>query len=149
MFTAAAAYMLLESEPEALGLLRYVLWIALVACPALAFDALERLLRHAPTILATDEGLVFRSILGVSDPIPWPRIAEFRSVIMGKRPFLAVYLHDPVAVFAGMRLATRLMHARSHSPGVPNFTFRAIQIGVPPSEAAEALEKLRRQRAGR
>jgi hypothetical protein len=38
------------------------------------------------------------------------------------------------------------MHARSHAPGVPNITFRAIHLGVTPAEAAEVLERLRKQR---
>lgn len=149
MFTGAAAWMLLALEPgaQAATLVRLALWAALVLCPVFAADTLARLIRHTPTIVATDRGLVFRTILGFSAPLPWAEIAGFRAVIMGKKPWLAIYLHDPLGSFGRMSLWTRLMLARSHSAGVPNITFRAIDLGVSPTEAAESLERLRAGRA--
>lgn len=148
MFTVAAAYVLVSIDAGAAGMsfARIALWAALVLCPVLAADTLARIVRRTPTIVATEEGLVFRSLLGFSAPIPWAEIGGFRAVIMGKRPHLAIYLEDPVATFARMGAWTRLMHARSHAPGVPNITFRAIHLGVTPAEAAEVLERLRKQR---
>jgi hypothetical protein len=153
MFTAAAAHILLTIEPEEFragyGFGRIALWLALVLCPVLAVDTLARIIRRTPNVVATDQGLAFRSILGFSDPIPWPEIGGFRAVIMGKRPYLAVYLEAPVETFARMNFWTRMMHARSHAPGVPNIVFRSIQLGSTPDEAAEALEKVRKLQAAR
>jgi len=148
MFTIAAAWVLLSLDAGAEGATyaRLVLWAALVLCPVFAVDTLVRLIRHTPTIVATEQGLVFRSILGFSAPIPWAEIGGFRAVIMGKKPWLAIYLDNPLASFARMGLWTRLMHARSHSAGVPNIAFRAIDLGVSPAEAAEALERVRQGR---
>ena len=152
MFTAAAAQVLLTIGPEEFragyGFGRIALWVALVLCPVLAVDALARILRRTPNVVATDQGLAFRSILGFSDPIPWPEIGGFRAVIMSKRPHLAVYLEAPVETFGRMNFWTRMMHARSHAAGVPNIIFRAIQLGVTPEEAAEVLEGVRRKLDG-
>ena len=149
MFTGFAAYILLEAEPEALGLIRYAAWAAVVFCPVYAVDMAVRIVRRTPTVVATEQGLVLRSILGFSAPIPWAEIGEFRQVIMGKRPWLAVYLEDPRATFGRMDFGSRLMHARSHAAGVPNLTFRAIQLGVSPDEAAKELERIRKGRKAR
>jgi len=149
MFTAAAAHVLLTIGPDEFragyGFGRIALWLALVLCPVLAVDTLARILRRTPNVVATERGLAFRSILGFSDPIPWPEISGFRAVIMGKRPHLAVYLEAPVETFARMSFWTRMMHAKSHAAGVPNIIFRAIQLGVTPEEAAEVLETVRRK----
>ena len=143
MFTVFAAYLLLAAEPGSLGFFRYAIWAALVLCPVYAVDLLLRILRRTPTIVATDQGLVFRTILGFSAPIPWAQIGEFRSVIMGKKPWLAIYLEDPRATFEAMPLGPRLMLAKSHSPGVPNISFREISLGASPEEAAKVLERVR------
>jgi hypothetical protein len=147
MFFAAALWVMIEVGPQRLrteaGLWRLVLWAVLVGCPVLAADTLARILRRTPTVVAIEEGLVLRSILGFSPPIPWAEITEFRPVMMGKKPFLGIFLADPVASFARMDFATRLMHAKSHAAGVPNIAFRAIHLGVGPVGAAEELEAIR------
>ncbi len=150
MFMAAAVYVMIDIGPEALrkgsGLGRLVLWAVLVGCPVFAADALARIVRRTPTVVAVEEGLVLRSVLGFSAPIPWREIAGCRPVIMGKKPYLAIYLDDPVGTFARLGTWTRLMHAKSHAPGVPNIALRAIHLGVSPAEAAEVLERVRGER---
>jgi hypothetical protein len=147
MFFAAAVYAMLAIGPEELrngsGIGRLALWAALVGCPVFAADVLARILRRTPNVVATGEGLVFRSIAGFSEPIPWREISGFRSVIMGKKPYLAIYLDDPNGTFGRLGMWTRLMHAKSHAAGVPNIAFRAIHLGVSPAEAAEVLEGIR------
>ncbi len=150
MFMAAAVYVMVAIGPEELrkgsGFGRLVLWAVLVGCPVFAADVLARLVRRTPTVVAVEEGLVLRSVLGFSMPIPWREIGAFRPVIMGKKPYLAIYLDDPVGTFARLGTLTRLMHAKSHAAGVPNIVFRAIHLGVSPAEAAEVLERIRRER---
>ncbi len=150
MFMAAAVYVMIEIGPEQLrhevGLWRLALWAVLVGCPAYAADTLARLVRRTPNVVATGKGLVFRSVLGFSAPIPWREIGAFRPAIMGKKPYLAIYLDDPVGTFARLGTWTRLMHAKSHAAGVPNIVFRAIHLGVSPAEAAEVLERIRVER---
>lgn len=150
LFTVAAAYVLVTVEPEALAqastFMRLALWAVLVGCPVFAADTLARILRRTPTVVATVEGLVFRSIAGFSAPIPWGEIGAFRAVIMGKKPWLAIYLDDPVGTFSRMGTMTRLMHAKSHAAGTPNIAFRAISLGVSPAEAAAVLEGIREKR---
>ena len=119
MFTAFAAWLLLAAEPGDLGYIRYVIWAVLVLCPVYAVDMGVRILRRTPTIVATGEGLVLRTILGFARPIPWAEIGEFRAVIMGKKPWLAIYLEDPRATLGAMDLGPRLMLAKSHVAGVP------------------------------
>jgi hypothetical protein len=150
MFTAAGAYVLLAVEPEqiraALGVGefgRLALWAVLVLCPVFAVDALARIMRRTPNVVATGEGLAFRSIAGFSEPIPWREISGVRAVFISKKPYLAIYIDDPNGVFGRMGTWTRLMHAKSHAAGVPNITLRAIQLGVSPAEAAEVLEGIR------
>ena len=92
---------------------------------------------------------MLRSILGFAAPIPWSEIGAFRAVIMGKKPFLAIYLDDPVGTFARLGTGARLMLAKSHAVGVPNIALRAIHLGVTPAEAAEVLEGLRHQASSR
>lgn len=153
MFTAAAAHVLLTIGPEGFragyGFVRVALWVALVLCPVMAVDTLARILRRTPNVVATEQGLAFRSILGFSRPIPWSEIGGFREVIMGKRPHLAVYLEAPVDTLARMNFWTRMMHAKSHAAGVPNIVFRAIQLGVTPHEAAEVLESVRKRQVAK
>ena len=150
MFMVAAIYMMIAIGPEELrngsGFGRLALWAALVLCPVFAADTLARIVRRTPSVVATGEGLVFRSVLGFSAPIPWPEIAGFRPVIMGKKPYLAIYLDDPVRTFARLGVWTRLMHAKSHAAGVPNIVFREIHLGVSPAEAAAVLEGIRLER---
>lgn len=151
LFTAAAAYLLLATDAAELAqastFMRLALWAVLVLCPVFAADALARLMRRTPTVVATAEGLVLRSVLGFSAPIPWREIGGFRAMVMGKKPWLAIYLDDPVGTFSRLGTWTRLMHAKSHAAGVPNIAFRAIHLGVSPAEAAAVLEGIRRNRA--
>ncbi len=151
MFMAAAVYVVIAiGGPEKLrsevGLWRLVLWAALIGCPVFAADTLARIVRRVPTVVATGEGLVLRSVLGFCAPIPWAEIGAFCAVVMGKKPYLAIYLDDPVGTFARLGIGARLMHAKSHASGVPNITFRAIHLGVSPAEAAEVLEGIRQGR---
>ena len=150
MFMAAAIYVMIAVGPEALrneaGLWRLALWAVLILCPVFAADTLARIVKRTPTVVATDEGLVLRSVLGFCQPIPWAEIAGFRPVIVGKKPYLAIYLDDPVGSFARLGTWTRLMHDKSHAAGAPNIVFRAIHLGVSPGEAAAALERIGRER---
>jgi hypothetical protein len=150
MFMAAAVYAMIAIGPQQLraevGLWRLALWAVLIGCPIFAADTLARIIQRTPTVVATGEGMVFRSVLGFSAPIPWREISGFRPVIMGKKPYLAIYLDDPVRTFARLGVWTRLMHAKSHAAGVPNIVFRAIQLGVSPAEAAAVLEGIRLER---
>ncbi len=106
MFTVAAAGTLLTVDPEELRqgppFGRQALWVALVACPVFAADMLARLIRRTPNLVATKEGLVLRSILGFTPPIPWHRIAGFSPVVIGKKAFLGIYLDDPPETLAGL-----------------------------------------------
>jgi hypothetical protein len=149
LFTAAAAFVLLSLDPadleQASTFGRVALWAVLAGCPVFAADALARIVRRTPTVVATAEGLVLRSVLGFSAPIPWGEIGAIRAVIMGKKPWLAIYLDDPVGAFSRLGSVSRLMHAKSHAPGVPNIAFRAISLGVGPAEAAAVLEGIRRE----
>ncbi len=147
MFMAAAVYLMIAIGPQALrneaGLWRLALWAVLILCPVFAADELARIVRRTPNVVATEEGLVFRSVLGYSEPIPWREIGAFSPVIMSKKPYLAIYLDDPVGTFARLGILARLMHAKSHAAGVPNIVFRAIHLGVSPADAAEVLEGIR------
>jgi hypothetical protein len=150
MFTVAAAGTLLTVDAEALrqgpAFGRQALWVVLVACPVFAADMLARLVRRTPNLVATEEGLVLRSILGFTPPIPWRRIAAFSPVVIGKKAFLGIYLDDPRETLAGLGMGMRLMHVRSHAAAVPNITLRAHQLGANPVEAAEVLERIRVER---
>jgi len=150
LFTAAAAFVWLTVDPMVLAqastFIRLALRVVLVLCPVFAVDTLVRLVRRTPTVVATPEGLAFRSILGFSVPIPWCEIGAFRPVIMGKKPWLAIYLDDPAGTFSRLGTWTRLMHAKSHAAGVPNLAFRAISLGASPANAAAVLEGIRERR---
>jgi len=150
MFTVGAAGALLTADPEELSkgpaFARQALWVVLVLCPVFAADMAARIIRRTPNLVATGEGLVFRSILGFSPPIPWSEIANIGPVVMGKKLYLGIQLEDPIATFARFGTGMRLMHAKSHAPGVPNITFRAIHLGVSPVEAAELLEEIRQEK---
>ncbi len=150
MFTVAAAGTLLTVDAEALSqgpaFGRQALWVVLVACPVFAADMLARLVRRTPNLVATEEGVVLRSILGFTPPIPWRLIAAFSPVVIGKKAFLGIYLDDPPATLAGFGIGMRLMHVRSHAVAVPNITLRAHHLGANPVEAAEVLERIRVER---
>ena len=120
--------------------------MALVACPVFAADMLARVIRRTPNLVAPGEGLVLRSILGFTPPIPWNRIAAIGPVVIGKKAYLGIYLDDPPETLAGLGIGMRLMHVRSHAAGVPNITLRAIHLGANPLEAAEVLERIRVER---
>lgn len=147
VFAATAVVALLKLEPSAEGdwalPQRLALWAAIVFCPVYAWDALQRLRRGLPTLLATGEGLAFRSVLGITRPIPWDEIEAIGPVVMGKKMYLAVVLADPGRSLARFGTLERLMHVRSHAAGEPNITLRGIQLGTSVVEAARRLENLR------
>lgn len=147
LFTATAviALTMLEPVPEDDWALarRIGLWAAIVFCPAYAWDVWQRLRRKLPTLVAIEEGLVFRSILGFTPAIPWSEIEAIGPVVVGKKAYLAVFLADPRRSLAGLGNWQRLMHVRSHAAGEPNITLRGIQIGMNVAEAAKMLEEIR------
>jgi hypothetical protein len=147
MFAVAAAFVLLTVSPEQMagdsGLGRISLWLVVVFCPVYAVDTAARIIRRTPTVVATEEGLVFRSLAGFTEPIPWGEIEVIGPAVMGKKLYLAIQLKNPRASFARLGAWGRLVFAKSHAQGVPNITFRAIHLGVNPMEAAELLERIR------
>ena len=153
MFTVAAAGVLLTIEPEALSqaptLVRLGLWGSLVACPVVGVVIAVRLIRHTPTVVATAEGLVLRSTLGFTSPIPWREITAFRPVTIGRKPYLGIYLDNPRETLAGLGTWMQMMHVRSLKAGGANIVFRSFQIGVTPEQAAEVLERIRAGRGAR
>ena len=153
MFTAAAAGVLLTIEPEALRqaptLVRLGLWGSLVACPVFGVDMAVRLIRRTPTVVATAEGLVLRSTLGFTSPIPWREITAFRPVTIGRKPYLGIYLDDPRGTLGGFGTMMQMIHVKSHQTGAANIVFRSFQLGVTPEQAAEVLERIRAGRGAR
>ena len=152
VFAALAAWTLFATSAEAWqtetgGIVRAALWVVALLCPLYAADLTVRLARAVPTLVATEDGLVLRAPLGFAPPIRWDEIAGIAAVEMGRKWWLAVYLRDPVATLGRLGLGVRLLHAKSHGPGVPNLAFRAIQLGARPEEAAKVLERLREERA--
>jgi len=147
LFTATAVIALTMLEPvpgDDWALARRIgLWSAIVFCPAYAWDVWQRLRRKLPSLVATEEGLVFRSILGFTPTIPWSEIEAIGPVVLGKKAYLAVFLADPRRGLAEIGNWQRLMHVRSHSAGEPNITLRGIQIGMNVAEAAKVLERIR------
>jgi len=152
MFMAAAIFVMIDIGPEALrngsGLGRLVLWAALLGCPVFAADALARIVRRTPTVVAVEEGLVLRSILGFSPVIPWKRIAAFQPVVISKKTYLGIYLDDPRETLAGFGTFMQMMHVKSLDKGAANIVFRAFQLGVAPEQAAEVLERIRAGKEG-
>ena len=150
MFTVAAAGVLIGIDPEALRqgptLIRLALWGALVLCPVFGADMLARLVRRTPMVVATEEGLVLRSTLGFTPPIPWREIAAFSPVTIGRKPYLGIYLDAPRETLGRFGTMMQLMHVRSHGTGAANIVFRAFQLGASPAEAAEVLERVRKER---
>jgi hypothetical protein len=151
MFTLAAAATLLVVPPERMAgdswFGRVSLWLVVVLCPIYAADTLARIVRRTPTVVATEAGLVFRSLAGFTQPIPWSEIEAIGATVMGKKLYLAIQLKDPRASFARLGTWGRLVFAKSHARNVPNITFRAIHLGANPIEAAEVLEGIRAERA--
>ncbi len=149
MFTAAAAGVLLSIDPEELRqgptFIRLTLWGALVLCPVFGADMLARLVRRTPTVVATEEGLVLRSTLGFTPPIPWRELTAFRPVTIGRKPYLGIYLDAPRDTLAGLGTWMQMMHVKSHETGAANIVFRSFQLGARPAEAAEVLERIRRE----
>jgi len=150
MFTVAAAGLLLTEKSEdmeqGLGFARLSLWLVLVACPVFAVDTWVRLTRRTPSLVATEEGLVFRSILGFSPPIPWREIDLIAPVLIGKKLYLGIYLNNPNATLTGFGTGMRLIHVRNHAAGDANIAVRAFRLGVNPIEAAGVLERIRTER---
>ena len=150
MFTVAAAGVLLTIDPEALSqaptLIRLGLWGSLVLCPVFGADMLARLVRRTPTGVATEEGLVLRSTLGFTTPIPWREITAFRPVTIGRKPYLGIYLDDPRGTLGGFGTMMQMIHVKSHQTGAANIVFRSFQLGVTPEQAAEVLERIRAKR---
>jgi len=150
MFTAAAAGVLLTIDPEALRqaptLVRLGLWGSLVLCPVFGADMLARLVRRTPMVVATEEGLVLRSTLGFTPPIPWREIVAFRPVTIGRKPYLGIYLDAPRETLGRLGTWMQMMHVKSHGTGAANIVFRAFQLGARPEQAAEVLERVRKER---
>lgn len=154
VFAGFAAWLLWVTPPEAweaegTGAVRMVLRAVAILCPLYAADLAARLLRATPTLLATQAGLVFRSALGVKAAVRWEEIAMIAPVEMSRKPWLAIYLHEPRETLARFGLLGRLMLTKSHGEGVPNLAFRTIQLGIRPVEAARALESIRAQQVDR
>jgi hypothetical protein len=152
MFTVAAAGVLLNVDPEKLRqgstFIRLSLWGALVLCPVFGVDMLVRLVRRTPTVVAAEDGLALRSILGFAPAIPWKRIVAFRPVVISKKTYLGIYLDDPRDTLTGFGTWMQLMHVKSLDKGAANIVFRSFQLGVAPEKAAEVLERIRAGREG-
>ncbi len=147
LFAATAVVALLMLEPDAADgwelPRRLALWAAIVFCPVYAWDALQRLRHGLPSLVATEEGLVFRSILGFTPPVPWSEIEAIGPAVLGKKLYLAVALHDPGRSLTRFGTLERLLHVRSHAAGQPNITLRGIQLGMNAAEAARTVEEFR------
>ena len=152
LFAAAAVTALLTADPAALGegatVARVCLWLVVVLCPVFAVDAVARLIRRTPTLVATDEGVSMRSILGYTDPIPWGDIQAFVPEVISKKLWLAIYLRDPGHTLADYSILTRLLHVRTHDEDAPNITLRRYQLGMNPIEAVQLLNELLEKHRG-
>lgn len=153
VFTALAAWVLAITPAEARedqgsSIVQVALWAVVVLCPAYALDLGLRLSRRTPTVEAIEEGVILRSVMNISAVVRWDEIETFAPVEMGRKPWLAIYLRDPVETMRRLGTGARLTLAKSHAKGVPNFAFRSIQLGTSPEKAAETLERIRRRRAG-
>lgn len=151
LFAGAAAVTLLTVPAETLAkgswFAHLSLWLVLVFCPVSAVDTLARIIRRTPTVVATEQGLVFRSLAGFSAPIPWDEIEAIGPAVTGKKLYLAIQLKNPRASFARLGTWGRLVFAKSHAENVPNITFRWFHLGTSPITAAEVLEGIRLERA--
>jgi len=153
LFSAAAVTALLTADPATLGegltVPRISLWLVVVLCPVFAADAVIRLVRGTPSLVATEEGVLLRSILGYTEPIAWHEIKAFVPEVISKKLWLAIYLCDAGETLAGYSVITRLLHVRSHDEDAPNITLRRYQLGMDPAEAAQLMnDLLERQRRG-
>jgi len=94
MFAVAAAFTLLTVPPEQMvgdfSFSRISLWLVVVLCPVYAVDTLARIIRRTPTVVATEAGLVFRSLASFTEPIPWDEIEAIGATVMGKKLYLAI-----------------------------------------------------------
>ncbi len=154
LFAFAAVLALMNANAADLGegatVVRISLWIIVVLCPVYAVDLFFRLVRGTPTLVATSGGIVMRSILGFTDPIPWAEIDEFAAVVISKKLCLGIFLTDPRRTLADYSMMMRFMHVRAHDPGEANIAFRWIHLGRSPVEAAEVLQLiLERQKEAR
>lgn len=125
------------------GLLQAALWAVGVICPVYAAEITMRVARGTPTLLATAEGLEVRGGFRAVARLGWDEIALIAPVEMGRKFWLAIYLHAPRETLGRLDLISRFVLAKSHAEGVPNLAFRAIQLGAGPEEAAEMLERIR------
>ena len=127
MFMAAAIYVMIDIGPEALrngsGLGRLVLWAALLGCPVFAADALARIVRRTPTVVAVEEGLVLRSVL------------EARKRVMVEVNVPADKLEAVIAVLPCMREPTV-------SPLHGNTGF-AVKAAVPRDQLARTIPEIK------
>lgn len=139
----AAALGEAEGEAGGSGILRAALWAVAVLCPVYGAEMAVRVARGTPTLAATEEGLVLRSLFGASARLRWDEVALVAPVEMGRKLWLAIYLHEPRAVLGRLGLMARVVLVRSHGEGVPNFAFRYYQLGTAPEMAAETLEAIR------
>ena len=152
LFALAAVAALLSADPaqlgEGLSVARIGLWLVVVLCPVFAVDAVMRLFRRSPTLVATEEGVALRSILGYTEPIPWGDIQAFVPEVISKKLWLAIYLRDPGHTLADYSIVTRLLHVRTHDEDAPNITLRRFQLGANPVEAAQVLNELLEKHRG-
>ncbi|MDH3669303.1 MAG: hypothetical protein OEN23_20505 [Paracoccaceae bacterium] len=152
LFAIAAVLALMNADAADLGegvtIVRISLWTIVVLCPVFAIDQFFRLVRGSPTLVATSDGIVMRSILGFTDPIPWAEIDEFAPVVISKKLCLGIFLTDPRRTLADYSMMMRFMHVRAHDPGEANIAYRWIHLGRSPVEAAEVLQPILEQQKG-
>ena len=150
MFTVAAAGVLLNIDPEALSpaptLIRLWRWASLVLRSVFGSYSLALRGRRPPPVVPAAAGLVLRSTLGFTTPIPWREITSFRPVTIGRKPYLGIYLDDPRETLTGLGTWMQLMHVKSLKTGAANIVFRSFQLGVAPEKAADVLERIRAKR---
>lgn len=156
VFAGLAGWLLWITPPEGWegesgGIMWIGLWAVALGCPLWAADYAVRLARGTPTLVATTEGLEARGSFGAAAHLRWDEVSLIAPVEMGRKFWLAIYLHAPRQTLGRLGLLSRTVLAKSHAEGVPNLAFRAIQLGAPPEVAAEALEAIRRnpERAAR
>ena len=152
MFLLAALGALVQGPPagEGRGVLlgRLVLWGVVVVTPLFILDTVRRLTRRLPTLVADEDGIRLRSVFGFTPVIRWEEIESIEPVVISKKLWTAIALRDPPATLARWGTLMRVIHVRSHAPGTANITLRGVQLGMNPAEAAEILERLRRERVG-
>ena len=151
MFLLATVGALLQGPPEGAGegalLGRLALWGVVVVTPLFIADTARRLLGRLPTLVADEEGIRLRSVLGFTPAIRWDEIAAIEPVVISRKLWLAIALRDPAKSLGRWGTLMRIIHVRSHQEGAANITLRAAQLGANPVEAAGILEKLWRERS--